>query len=70
MNKGGYAKYIKPFLYGIDLLMVSSLAYYFLSSSIIDIVFIILFWIVLSFFISVLFYLSSFLYTLFIVSPK
>lgn len=53
MNKGGYAKYIKPFLYGIDLLIVSSLAYYFLSNSIIDIIFIILFWIVLSFFISV-----------------
>jgi len=53
MNKGGYSKYIKPLLYVIDLLIVSSLTYFFLSKNPIDIAFIILFWIVLSFLISV-----------------
>lgn len=53
MNKGGYSKFIKPFVYGIDLLIVSSTSYFLLSQSILDIVFIILFWIILSFLISI-----------------
>ncbi|MBQ4801394.1 undecaprenyl-phosphate glucose phosphotransferase [Aquimarina sp. MMG015] len=53
MNKGGYSKYIRPLLYGIDLLMVSFFAYFLLTKSFLDIAFIMLFWIVLSFLISV-----------------
>ncbi|WP_298542602.1 undecaprenyl-phosphate glucose phosphotransferase [uncultured Aquimarina sp.] len=53
MNKGGYSKYIRPLLYGIDLLMVCFLAYFFLTKSVLDISFIILFWLVLSFLISI-----------------
>ncbi|AXT51960.1 undecaprenyl-phosphate glucose phosphotransferase [Aquimarina sp. BL5] len=53
MNKGGYSKYIRPLLYGIDLLMVFFLTYFFLTKSVLDIGFIILFWIVLSFLISI-----------------
>ncbi|WP_299213024.1 undecaprenyl-phosphate glucose phosphotransferase [uncultured Aquimarina sp.] len=53
MNKGGYSKYIRPLLYGIDLLMVCFLAYFFLTKSVLDIGFIILFWIILSFLISI-----------------
>ncbi|WP_405208857.1 undecaprenyl-phosphate glucose phosphotransferase [Aquimarina sp. LLG6339-5] len=53
MNKGGYSKYIKPLLYGIDLLIVSFLAYSLLTKNLLDIGFIILFWIILSFLISV-----------------
>ncbi len=53
MQTGKHSKYIRPLLYLIDLLIVSSLSYIFLSSKLVDIGFIVLFWILLSVLVSV-----------------
>ncbi len=53
MQKRRYSKFIRPFLYSIDLLIVSVLSYLFLSKNIVDIGFILLFWFTLSVLISI-----------------
>ena len=52
-NKKGYSRFIRPLLYGLDVLIVSILTYLFLSKNLVDIGFVVLFWIILSTFISV-----------------
>ncbi|MHA7059259.1 exopolysaccharide biosynthesis polyprenyl glycosylphosphotransferase [Aquimarina sp. M1] len=53
MHTGKHSKYIRPLLYVIDLLIVSSLSYFFLAQDVIDICFIVTFWIILSVLVSV-----------------
>ena len=48
MKHKGYSRFIRPLLYGIDLLIVSLLTFFLLSKSPIDVLFVILFWIILS----------------------
>ncbi|MGY3795231.1 undecaprenyl-phosphate glucose phosphotransferase [uncultured Aquimarina sp.] len=52
MNKNRYSKYIRPILYCVDLLIIYLLSFFLLTKSIRDLVFFILFWILLSFFLS------------------
>ncbi len=52
MNTASYSKFIRPLLYIIDLFVISSLADLCLYISIVDLVFIIAFWIILSIFLS------------------
>ncbi|MFD2563578.1 undecaprenyl-phosphate glucose phosphotransferase [Aquimarina rubra] len=53
MHTGRHSKYIRPLLYIIDLLIVSSISYVFLSKHIIDIGVIVSFWMILSVLVSV-----------------
>ncbi|RZS99278.1 undecaprenyl-phosphate glucose phosphotransferase [Aquimarina brevivitae] len=53
MKYTGYSRFIRPLLYGIDLLIVSLLTILFLSSQWVDILAIIIFWVILSITISV-----------------
>ncbi|WP_378180268.1 undecaprenyl-phosphate glucose phosphotransferase [Aquimarina sp. SS2-1] len=53
MHTGRHSKYIRPLVYLIDLLIVSSLSYFFLSKDIIDISVVLSFWMILSVLVSV-----------------
>ena len=48
MKYKGYSRFIRPLLYGIDLLIVSLLTMLLLSKNPVDVLFVILFWILLS----------------------
>ncbi|GAA0714369.1 undecaprenyl-phosphate glucose phosphotransferase [Aquimarina litoralis] len=48
MNKNRYSKYIRPILYCIDLLIIYLLSFFLLTRSIKDLIFFVLFWILLS----------------------
>ena len=52
MNNNRYSKYIRPLLYAIDLLIIYALSTIFLTNNVVDLVFFIFFWIVLSIFFS------------------
>ncbi|MBW1293915.1 undecaprenyl-phosphate glucose phosphotransferase [Aquimarina litoralis] len=48
MYKNRYSKYIRPILYGIDLLIIYLLSFFLLTQSYTDLMFFILFWVLLS----------------------
>ena len=48
MKHKGYSRFIRPSLYGIDVLIVSLLTVFLLSKNPVDVLFVILFWILLS----------------------